>query len=81
MTLIDQLLRVADQYGQASRLSPSRVSTIIFNDGKILRKLGEGGDITTSRLERALQWLSDNWPEGAEWPDGVPRPAPMQAAS
>lgn len=80
MTLLDQLVSVAEVFRAARNLSASRTSTIVFGDGKILRRIGEGRDLTTRRLEEAMQWFSDNWPD-AEWPASVKRPIPRKATS
>lgn len=80
MKITDQLLLVADAYCAAARLSPSRVSTLVFNDGKKLNLIREGRDIYTGSFEHALAWFSEHWPEGDEsWPLGVPRPAKQAA--
>lgn len=74
------LLAVADAYCAAADLSMSRVSTLIFNDGKRLDAIKAGGDLYTGRLEYALAWFSTRWPAGNEsWPLGVPRPAKSAA--
>lgn len=74
MTLVQNLLLVASTFAEARKLSLSRVSTIVFGDGKILQRLQDGSDLTTRRLETAMQWFCDNWPEGVDWPRDVPRP-------
>jgi len=51
------------------------VSTLIFNDGKRLNAIRDGGDLATSKFEHALAWLSDNWPDDKPWPKRVARPA------
>lgn len=79
MTLVDRLLTVASTYAEARGLSMSRVSTLIFGDGKVLDRLAKGRDVTTGRFEGAMQWLSDNWPVGAHWPEGVDRPPPIKS--
>lgn len=81
MTLTDQLLAVADAYCKARDISKSRVSTLIFNDGKKLGLIEDGKDLATKNHERAMQWFSDRWPEGAAWPDEVVRPTPAAAES
>ena len=78
MTLVDRLLTVSSTYAEARGLSMSRVSTLIFGDGKVLDRLANGRDVTTGRFEGAMQWLSDNWPAGAQWPDGIARPDPTK---
>jgi len=77
MTLIGHLLSVSDAYRAARGISASRLSSIVFGDGKVLPELARGErDITTRRLETGLLWFSTNWPEGADWPQGVERPTP-----
>lgn len=81
MTLTDQLLAVARAYCAARGLSMSRVSTLVFNDGKKLDLIDGGSDLATKNLERAMQWFSDRWPAGTEWPADVARPAPAESAA
>lgn len=82
MKITEQLMMVADAYCKAKGLSLSRVSTLIFNDGKRLDAIREGSDLYTGRFEQALVWFSEHWPEGDEsWPLGVPRPFPARAES
>lgn len=68
------LLQLAERYAAARGLSISRVSTLAFSDGKVLTRISGGGDITTGRLEAAVCWFSDNWPDDVDWPLNVPRP-------
>ena len=55
------------------------VSRLASGSGQTLYRLRHGRDITTRRAERIIQWLSDHWPEGAEWPADIPRPTPNAA--
>lgn len=80
MRLTEQLLTATGAYLASSKISPSRLSTILFNDGKRLGQIVDGKDLTTKTHERAMQWLSDNWPEGTQWPDGVERPVRSDVA-
>lgn len=75
MNMILGLVNLCDAYCAAARLSRSRLSTIIFNDGKALDRVAGGGDLNTRSYEKAIAWLSENWPEDAVWPDGVERPS------
>lgn len=79
--LRDQLVAVADAYCVARRLSRSRVSTIVFSTGVALDRIAAGRDLNTGSWERAMRWFSDNWPEGAEWPAEVDRPATSTEAA
>jgi hypothetical protein len=72
MSGIDQLLKLARRYAELKGVPLSTVSSRVFDDGKKLAALEGGADINVKRLERALAWFSDNFPEG-EWPSDVPR--------
>lgn len=74
MTLRDQLLLTSDAYCASTGMSRSRLSTILLSGGKRLDMIRAGGDIGTARYESAMLWLSANWPDGLQWPEGVPRP-------
>jgi len=77
MNLREQLLAITDAYCAATGRSASRVSTIIFNDGKRIAAIREGGDLATGRLEHAMAWYAANWPAGTDWPEGIVRPEPL----
>jgi hypothetical protein len=69
MNLIDNLLAVAAEYGAHRNLSPARVSTLVFNDGKKLTLLMRGeSTVTLPVYERSMRWFSKHWPSGATWP-------------
>jgi len=74
MSAIDQLLRVARVYAELEDIPLTTVSSRALNDGKKLGALEDGADINVGRLEKALTWFSEHWPEG-EWPAEVPRPS------
>jgi len=79
MNLREQLLTVSEAYCRETGLSASRVSTLVFNDGKRLPAITAGGDLATGRFEHALRWFSDHWPADAaeRWPDSIGRPEPQ----
>lgn len=83
MSFISQLVMVADAFCAACKLSRSRVSTLIFNDGKALDRLARGGDLYTASYQRAMKWFSEHWPADVAWPSDVPRPvsAPAEEAA
>lgn len=76
MNQIQQMLALIDQFATAKGISTSRVTTIVFNSGAMYERLRSGSDITVGRLERAMQWFSDNWPDDLAWPEGIVRPTP-----
>lgn len=74
MVNIDQFLELADTYAEKMQLAESTVSTRIFNDGKRLRMLRDGNDVGIRKVEDAVKYFSENWPEGVAWPKRIPRP-------
>lgn len=74
MSGIDSFLNVAKRYAELERVPLSTVSSRALNDGKKLAALEFGADINVKRMERALQWFSNNWPSDGTWPDDVARP-------
>lgn len=71
-----ELLLLARAYANAHSVSFTTISSRVFNDGKKLDAIAGGADLYSSRLNRAIQWFSDNWPADLPWPEGLTRPAP-----
>ena len=80
MSGIDQLLIVARTYAAANSLDISTVSWRALGDTKKLGAMLNGADIQVRRLEKTMQWFSDNWPQ-TSWPADVPRPVPSESPS
>jgi len=79
-TFTEQLVTVARAYAEGSGVSLSVVSHRVFDDSKRLPLVEEGGaSVTLRRAEQALEWFSDNWPDGVSWPPDVVRPANAKA--
>ncbi len=76
MTHLDALFLLVDRYRASQNIAEATLSTRLFSDGKRLGAIRAGSDVGVRRLNAALTWFSDNWPEGAEWPASVPRPQP-----
>jgi hypothetical protein len=80
MDQIDALLILCDRYCKSVQKAEATLSTKLFGAGSRISQLRGGAtDIGVRRLNRAIQWFSDNWPENAAWPEGVERPAPAEA--
>ncbi len=79
LTMRDRLLLVADLWCAATERSRSRLSTLLFSNGRRLDAIAEGGDLTTRSFERAMEWLSSEWLPDFPWPSDVPRPAAPEA--
>lgn len=76
--LTADLIAVAEVFCAAKGMSRARLATLIFNHGAKFDLIEQGADIGVRTFERAMAWLSANWPEGAEWPAQVARPDPVQ---
>jgi hypothetical protein len=77
MDQIDALLILCDRYCKSVQKAEATLSTKLFGAGSRISQLRGGAtDIGVRRLNRAIQWFSDNWPVDAAWPDGVDRPVP-----
>lgn len=81
MRAIDQILSLAATYAKSLGVEQSTVSWRAFGDTKKLKALTAGADIQVKRWELTLQWFSDNWPEGTDWPADVPRPTAAEQAA
>jgi hypothetical protein len=71
------LLTLANIFGHALGLPRTTVSWRLFEDTNKLDAIASGKDLYLGRYERALQYLSENWPAGCAWPDGIARPIPV----
>jgi hypothetical protein len=74
MNIRQHVLDLIETYGEANKISGSRVTTIAMGSGNVYRTLKEGGNITLNRVEDAVRWFSTNWPADLAWPADVPRP-------
>lgn len=75
MNLIGRLQKVCDDYCSHTGLRREQVSYQVFRDQRRLSGVfaGERG-LTVESYENAMRWLSENWPEGLDWPADVERP-------
>lgn len=74
MNAIESILTLADAFTKAENIELSTVSWRVFGDTKKLPAMRAGADIQVTRATKALQWFSDHWPNGAEWPSEISRP-------
>lgn len=80
MTDIPTFLTLVDRFCAAQGIAEATLSTKLLKAGGRIGALRAGHtDIGVKRLARAVQWLSDHWPQEngkdlADWPHGIPRP-------
>lgn len=71
---IANLLSAADVWCAATGKAEATLSTRMLKDGKRLGRIRAGADIGVLTIATAMRWLFDNWPDGLDWPSGIPRP-------
>lgn len=77
----DDLLAVIDAFLVVSPLQEKTLSGRIFNDQKKIAMLRNGAEITLTRANNALIWLSQKWDDAAMvWPESVDRPEALEDA-
>lgn len=79
MVTAEHILDLAGRYARAQKIELITVSSRVFADSKKLDAMRSGADLTLKRAAMAVEWFSDHWPDGAEWPADVPRPVPSQS--
>jgi hypothetical protein len=79
--LISNLSAVFAAFKTVSRLEPSTIWMRAVGDARFMRRISAGSGFTVRTYDRALNWFSDNWPCGAEWPAGVARPVVQSEAA
>lgn len=72
---VRRLVALCGLFAESTGRSISTVSRYATGSGETIARLRRGHAITTRRAERAIRFLSDNWPEPVEWPADIPRPA------
>lgn len=70
------MFKLFDAYCDAAGVTQVTLSMRLYNEGKKIASLRERRErgLTVERYNHTFRWLSKNWPLGAEWPAGIPRP-------
>lgn len=69
------LQTICASYVAATKLKASTVAMRAARDARFFDRLESGGGFTAKTYDTVMLWFSDHWPDGAEWPVDVPRPA------
>lgn len=78
--LSKHLFVLVDRFGAARQLSESTIGRLSSSDGRFFTRIREGKTFTAKKYDEVVTWFHDNWPDGANWPDEVPRPEVKEAA-
>jgi hypothetical protein len=74
--LRSNLIAVATAFAHAEQCGLSTVSRRCRNDSGFFHRLfDETKSFTVRTFDDVLQWFSDNWPPGTEWPASIARPS------
>jgi hypothetical protein len=76
MATFDEFLELVAVYSEATGLSEATISGRLFNDGKRIEMLrtDQDRDVGIKKVEKAIEQLSESWPDGKAWPRGIKRP-------
>ena len=72
------LVDLAQLFAGARGITLWRVGFLAAGDGKFFARLQAGRTCTLRVARGVVQYLSDHWPAGLEWPDDIPRPTPLR---
>ena len=75
-TLRSHLLLLADIKLESSGMSRAAISRAALNDNTFLTRVDRGENFTIGNFDKVVRWLSENWPDGIDWPADIERPAP-----
>lgn len=79
--LKSHLLALVEAFAASRDIGVTTAWRLAINDPAFHERLRSEKTITLRTYDRALNWFSDNWPDGAEWPADVPRPATNPVAA
>ena len=72
------LVTLIRDFAAARGLSVSYASRLLTGSGDTVDRISAGASITARRAETILRRASEGWPDGFDWPVGIPRPAPHE---
>lgn len=69
-----RLVALIELFAERTGRRVSTASRLATGSGDVVARLRRGAAISTRRADKALRFLSENWPEGLPWPPQTPRP-------
>ena len=75
------LITLIRSFAAARGISVSYASRLLTGSGDTVDRVAAGASVTARRAETILRRASERWPDGRDWPDGIPRPAASYEAS
>lgn len=83
--LRDHLRTLVEAYAQAAGCSEATASLRATKDHKFIGRIttpddeGRTPSFSVRKYDEITAWFRDNWPDGAAWPAGVPKPKRIAA--
>lgn len=74
------LVALVELFAEHTGRSAGTVSRLATGSGDTIVRLRRGSTITARRIDRALRYLSDNWPEDLPWPNRSDEALPIGQA-
>ena len=71
------LVALVELFAEHTGRSAGTVSRLATGSGDTIVRLRRGSTITARRIDRALRYLSDNWPEDLPWPNRADEAVPI----
>ena len=71
------LVALVELFAEHTGRSAGTVSRLATGSGDTIVRLRRGSTITARRIDRALRYLSDNWPEDLPWPSRTDEAVPV----
>lgn len=72
--LANHLMALSEAFCTARELEETTVGRHCAADSRFFTRIREGKTFTAKKYDEVVSWFSLNWPIGAAWPQGVPRP-------
>jgi hypothetical protein len=73
--LANHLFKLAERFCASRRMEEATVGRLCAADGRFFLRLRAGKTFTIKKFDEVVRWFSENWPDGAEWPAEIARPA------
>ena len=70
----DHIIILIEMLAAARHRSPHTIGRLASGSGDFYARLAAGHDLTVRRASRVTRYLSNHWPDGVDWPAGIPRP-------
>lgn len=72
--LANHLLALSEAFCSARELGETTVGRHCAADSRFFARIRSGKTFTAKKYDEVVAWFSSNWPDGSDWPRGVPRP-------